>query len=1448
LRQVSLNVRGYLGTAPARSRVSSLVWWLGPTFLFKDTLSASQIMVMAQRGPRYAGTFANNRSQNSSTDSDVEFFISSSLSSITSNPAATTTLDWFKPRESAVPTDKRAPSTIAAGSRSKSSDTISFEQDNIVFAFHAQAFFELSTLAPLVLMRSAQPYGGNGVRLHVGLQTVIGLCGATAPGIMLPNSASAPLHPSSLQWLLKDQAASEAATDKMATSSVSADMKATSVTEIAWPAGFLSGGAFPLLPLNLADAIRMVGGMRAVLPLLSRASTTSAVAFKQALILIGAFLHQNPKNMQEMTRLQGYEMCAMMLASRSEWLDKQLLEIIFAIVEGRDYLHDVVVSPAHKTIHQSSVQVVYFERDYRLHAVDTGDQSQFTRHIIHNRGPNEPPFTLVANALACKHILLDFHVWRNANPSIQAAVFKKLAHMCHLGPKCGEISTPIFSTVSSQSLNTARGTLIVKGGSPPDANLPPVIKRPSSQFSTSYGHSDMLVPVAVDDDDDVGDDWEQVSAPSGSWSVGSNVDEFEGECEAVVGEEMWNVQRLKQIGVWGDILNALCDQQLGVDDEVHAALVSLFEGILLDGISTRDLNATLSFLAVGASPEIRHSSNGSHYASGFLNYAEPGSLRNKSKARLCSSLLDVITMTLMVGVDSEASSHTYRIVSQLSSIDFKWFCSFFAANVAPCVSTAIMKLICMLLQRSSTFSQRWVAQKGFLIFRMGLDSVRATPEIYAMLIALLLGYPADSVVRQGEWREPSFDAATLFQVFKLDPSFESKLAFPEFLEIILHLITRAIEKQSSTAEIQLALVVLQFLNSICPISRNFRVVLQNRPNLSALSAICFSVCLEDAPAESDDAVEESQFPMLQDLAMTSFQILCRLIMQSLMDDEQPMHMLDFILYATPLYFSDVHVQTFQSKIFADVAFELRTLLHQGDLDLDVEYKLLVHSVSILELLIDRLRAQDFNSYTISLEVATHWLEDFCFLLNHAEFFKKLLRHTAISSSGSGAVASITQAYRTAKRSASDFMESAAATLSTTFASSNRSMLVAADEKNNSAELMHDRAHRFESLVDDVFRYHVHRLCIYVLAAFLDHSQFLISSTPAPDTMFHLPIATFMAIVTTNSKVLYGPEWPVEAVQSLITMFLTYLHRFVFQLVPRAISLIELRSQITGGVSLTDAQQLLEHSDLFVVELFDSYVELVKSMATWQKPWLQQLLGGQQTSSGDNVFVNLVQPLLSSAVPTLSGAPSRHPDLPVVPPSRPAPKGSSPTPINISSIPSFFPFSSSSVVAFIIYLAAHEQQVSAMMLENVYRLNRDQFVPAFRTDTTHRLPVGISGLSSSKGSPAVWRRDMTIYKTQVKQDYNSSCERSERRRNRYVADACRLELRRQDRRRQEAAYRYNHISLEWKQLQKDGNQSVSILSRWYCELFDSFLIPRLRRLAFRVISFSLSCVTFFQDFG
>ena len=87
------------------------------------------------------------------------------------------------------------------------------------------------------------------------------------------------------------------------------------------------------------------------------------------------------------------------------------------------------------------------------------------------------------------------------------------------------------------------------------------------------------------------------------------------------------------------------------------------------------------------------------------------------------------------------------------------------------------------------------------------------------------------------------------------------------------------------------------------------------------------------------------------------------------------------------------------------------------------------------------------------------------------------------------------------------------------------------------DLVHERAQRFERVVDEVFRYHVQRLAVYLLATFLD-------ATPALPATPTLPVTQYMALLCTHSKNLLGPDVPAKAAQAMATMLLAYVHRFV----------------------------------------------------------------------------------------------------------------------------------------------------------------------------------------------------------------------------------------------------------------------------------------------------------------
>jgi hypothetical protein len=259
-------------------------------------VSPAQIAAIAQRGPHYAGTFASNR-KSTVDESAVQ--------------------GASKPGRSASSSSSLANSTSSGASAAATAATLEFDSSSIMFSFHAHAFFPLHQLAPLlhnaVPLSSApsqpqpQPHPGSAVGsqrlLSEGLRSVIAFSGATAPGILLPNSSAPPLHSEFLSFLQQSevqqrrqqqqqqQQQSQANEQSNRKANAAVDMSAemlAELNEIGWPAGFLSGGAFPLFPVNLSDSIRMIGGMAAVLQLLARASTP--LAFRQALVLIGAFL------------------------------------------------------------------------------------------------------------------------------------------------------------------------------------------------------------------------------------------------------------------------------------------------------------------------------------------------------------------------------------------------------------------------------------------------------------------------------------------------------------------------------------------------------------------------------------------------------------------------------------------------------------------------------------------------------------------------------------------------------------------------------------------------------------------------------------------------------------------------------------------------------------------------------------------------------------------------------------------------------------------------------------------------------------------------------------------------------------------------------------------------------------------------------------------------------
>jgi hypothetical protein len=233
--------------------------------------------------------------------------------------------------------------------------------------------------------------------------------------------------------------------------------------------------------------------------------------------------------------------------------------------------------------------------------------------------------------------------------------------------------------------------------------------------------------------------------------------------EHVNEDEAFNVQRLKQINVWPALLLTLCDVKLGDCGDVsqqtalQQAWRELVQGLMLDGVSSYDLNTILAFLALGVAADesnthsqaVLVSSDGGETSTSSFSTAKsptfaaaarkPGflfksplpaqqstsapqvsgvrhssigllSIQDSSSLlpSLCAELIDAMSMAVLQGAQAPSDSHFSRIVRQLESIDLRWFSLFLVAHCEPAVVTAVFKLFSVLLSHSQTFAQRWM--------------------------------------------------------------------------------------------------------------------------------------------------------------------------------------------------------------------------------------------------------------------------------------------------------------------------------------------------------------------------------------------------------------------------------------------------------------------------------------------------------------------------------------------------------------------------------------------------------------------------------------------------------------------------------------------------------------------------------------------------------------------
>jgi hypothetical protein len=123
---------------------------------------------------------------------------------------------------------------------------------------------------------------------------------------------------------------------------------------------------------SLCDSIRSVGGMSAVLYMLEKSESSSDLL--SLLRLIRNLLWGNIHNLCQMARIKGYEILGRILQAKSKYIDsKNVLEMSKIMGMG--------------TI---------------------------------------PTLSIVANSEACKHLLVDFRIWRTADPHLVSEAFHAL--------------------------------------------------------------------------------------------------------------------------------------------------------------------------------------------------------------------------------------------------------------------------------------------------------------------------------------------------------------------------------------------------------------------------------------------------------------------------------------------------------------------------------------------------------------------------------------------------------------------------------------------------------------------------------------------------------------------------------------------------------------------------------------------------------------------------------------------------------------------------------------------------------------------------------------------------------------------------------------------------------------------------------------------------------------
>lgn len=349
------DMRGFLGTPPQHASSRARSWSLGPVFFFASVLVNADINVMYSKGQTYKGTFARNS---------------------------------LKPRPVSVDS-----SWLNAGSPSTAvelelEECLSVDADRLIFSFHPHHKFDLAQLQDAMirmehsamLEKKIALYGdtGTSVALPEEMEQLISVVESTDVGVVLANSDSPTLP-------------------------------------FSGPYAYLTGGCGSIASLNVADALRMMGGVSALFPMVQQAP--SSAELELALTMIVVLVHQNRRNLIDMASQHGYPMLGHILKEKAVLLNESIVNLLFSLVEGR--------RPLGSRLFKSSK--ITAETQILLYACQ--DQGVGVTSVTCT-----PANAIVANTLALQYLLLDYQIWRCTPPRLQKHLFTRLSHLISSGP------------------------------------------------------------------------------------------------------------------------------------------------------------------------------------------------------------------------------------------------------------------------------------------------------------------------------------------------------------------------------------------------------------------------------------------------------------------------------------------------------------------------------------------------------------------------------------------------------------------------------------------------------------------------------------------------------------------------------------------------------------------------------------------------------------------------------------------------------------------------------------------------------------------------------------------------------------------------------------------------------------------------------------------------------